>query len=713
MEIPETGAVFTMGKSFLSDTIGTVRHRQALQPVRRQQPPLPPTEDDHGGGGTPKRQTSSSTASSCLAMVTSTVGHTDKPTESHSNGSISPTSSSLRSPGQQRQQQSYFFIKNDPVIKIVCGSKQSAVICESGRVFVWGQNQYSQLGLGSTDLCQKPSCVRTLKRLKQRVRDVRFGGNGYGLFLTEDGKVFYSGKNVFPFNAKVASLYEVDSLRKCCQDNSEYTNLPVQLTEFAECLEKEDELLVAIAAGFCHFVALSSAGNCFGWGHNSHQQLGGVDSLKILTRPDRVGVEERVILVECGNYCTLMVSESNKLYLSGKFQKITIPVVKELSTVQLPRKVTSMQITKNDLVYLLLEGNHVYRCNRVQKIDDLQFNRMDQFDQFLNDNECITQIASADHFTSFATNQGRLLTSYDDDSPFTPSDHFRELVKFKDFHVASVASGLEHSLVLAFPRQIETPMIEIDFCEAVETIEAAICNEEQKVRNGTPMPPPRIELNDEFIREEKRRLRHERIAQELSKDECIQIETGEAKVRFIDNGVDITSMVVVSEDQNTLGEHMMNEKNRLDPKYASHSEIMRDNLLQAKTPTPNISQLIDYSDDENGSISSQSTFNDEDEMTQPYTPAKAKGEKHPSGSNDPNNNQDEDRKLSVESKSSQGSTASRTRMKQFLRGLKAKSMDVSCRNAGTVLNDGKLNNFLTFECVIEVFPNFRQEILEG
>lgn len=60
---------------------------------------------------------------------------------------------------------------------------------ESGRVFVWGQNQYSQLGLGSTDLCQKPSCVRTLKRLKQRVRDVRFGGNGYGLFLT--GEMLY------------------------------------------------------------------------------------------------------------------------------------------------------------------------------------------------------------------------------------------------------------------------------------------------------------------------------------------------------------------------------------------------------------------------------------------------------------------------------------------------------------------------------------------
>ncbi|XP_021699227.1 X-linked retinitis pigmentosa GTPase regulator [Aedes aegypti] len=586
MEIPETGAVFTLGKSYLSDTIGTVRHRQCLEPIRRQQPT---PDDDQGGGGTPERQTSSSTVSSGMALVTSVAngGHMEKPAESQCNGSMSPTS--LKSPKeQQRQQQSYFFIKNDPVIKIVSGNKQSAVICESGRVFVWGQNQYSQLGLGSTELCQKPSCVRTLKRLKQRVRDIRFGGNGYGLILTEEGKVFYSGKNVFPFNAKIASLSEADSLRKCSTDNSEYTNVPVHLAEFSEHLEKEDEILVGIATGFCHFVALSSAGNCFGWGHNSHQQLGGVDSLKILTRPDRIGVEERIVLVECGNYCTLMVSETNKLYLVGKFQKITIPVVKELTMVELPFKVLSIQITRYDLIYLLLDDNQVYRCNRVQKIDELKFSRLEHFDQFLHSSEWITQIAPADNFTSFATNQGRLLTTYDDDSPFTPSDHFRELVKFKDFHVANVASGLEHSLVLAFPRQIQTPAIEIDFCEAVQSIEAAICNEEQKVRNGTPMPPPRIELNDEFIRQEKKRLRHERIANELSKDECIEIETGEAKVRFIDNGVDITSMVIVSEDQNTLGEHMMNEKNRLDPKYASHSEIMRDNLLQTKTPTPNI-----------------------------------------------------------------------------------------------------------------------------
>ncbi|XP_055619645.1 X-linked retinitis pigmentosa GTPase regulator [Toxorhynchites rutilus septentrionalis] len=660
---PETGAVFTLGKSYLADTIGTVRHRQ-LRPPAPQTAQLQSQTGQQNGSASRGRQTSSSTSSSG-AMVT-----------------LSPQTAA------QRQQQSYFFIKNDPVRKIVCGHKQSGVICESGRLFVWGQNQFGQLGLGSTDICQKPSCVRTMKRLQQRVKEARFGGNGYSLILTEEGKIFYSGKNVYPFNAKVASIMESETLRKCSTSNSEFTPIPVELKEFSECLEKEDEVVVDIATGFCHFISRTSAGNCFGWGHNSHQQLGGVDSLKILTKPDRLGVEERIDLVECGNYCSLMVSATNKLYLSGKFQRISIPVIKELSSIELPAKVLAAQITPNDLVYLLLDDNQVYRSTRVQNIEELEFKRLELLDQLLEADEWVTQIAPADNFTSFLTNKGRLLTTYDDDIPFTPSDHFRELTKFRDFVVANVASGLEHSLVQAFPKKACTPAIEVDFTEAVESIEAAINSAEQNIRNGTPMP---VHGSEEFIRQEKRRLRQERIVRELSKDECIQIVTDAPDIRFIDNGIEITTTTLApSERENAdakdaLGEQLMNEKNqRLDPRYAPHREIMRDHLKHQKPPTPNISQLIDYSDDEDGSISSQSTFEDEgDDVTEPYITATAENGKS-NGKSDSNNNQDEDRKLSVDSKAS---TKSNGKMKKFLKDLKAKSMDVSCRNAGTVLND--------------------------
>ncbi|XP_058836025.1 uncharacterized protein LOC131692776 [Topomyia yanbarensis] len=680
MDIPETGAVFTLGKSYLASNVGTVR-RHRLEPISGDQDePLQP-----------KRQSSSSTSSSGALMITATD---DVPQQQQQQQHNNTTLTGLSPPRPASvRQQSYFFIRNDPVVKIVCGSKQSGVVCESGRLFVWGRNHYGQLGLGSTEDFHKPSCVRTMKKLRQRVRDARFGGNGFSLILTEEGKIFYSGKSIFPFNAKVESLLEADSLSKCSVDNSEYTNIPVELKEFVECMEKEDELVVAIAAGFCHFIARTSAGNCFGWGYNSHQQLGGVDSLKILTKPDRLGVEERIELVECGNYCTLMVSRTDRLYLTGKFQKICIPVIKELSNIRLPAKVVAVQITKKDVIYLLLEDNQIYKSNRIQKIEDLQFLRLEILDQLLRQDEYPTQISPANNFTSFVTNQGRLLTTYDDDSPFTPSDHFRELVKFKDFTVANAASGLEHSLIQAFPKKICSPAIEVGFCEAIETIEAAIKNEEERLRNGTPMPNLTkipIDLNDEFIRQEKRRLRQEQIAKELSKDECIQIETDADDVRFIDNGVDMTRLIVISDGDNNenrenLGEQIRNEKNQLlDSKLLLNGETLQDKCMIAKTSSPNISQLIDYSD--NGSISSQSTFDDEDE----YDATEPTRESYKiKASNDSNNNHAEDRKLSLQSKleGSQGSGKSKEKMRKFLKELKAKSMDVSCRNAGTVLND--------------------------
>ncbi|XP_055534222.1 X-linked retinitis pigmentosa GTPase regulator isoform X2 [Wyeomyia smithii] len=575
------------------------------------------------------------------------------------------------------EQQSYFFIKNDPVVKIVCGNTQSGIICESGRLFVWGRNHFGQLGLGSTEDCFKPSCVRIMKRLKQRVKDVRFGGNGYSLILTEDGKVFYAGKNIFPFNAKVASLTEAGKMKKCSVDNSEYIDVPIELTEFSECLEKEDERIADVSAGFCHFVARTSAGNCIGWGYNSHQQLGGVDSLKILTKPDRLGVEERIELTECGNYCTLMVSQTNRLYLSGKFQKISIPVIRELSEVTLPAKVITIQITRNDVIFLLLHNKQVYRSNRVQKIEDLRFERLELLDNLLRKDEFPAQIAPATNFTSFVTTHGRLLTTYDTDSPFTPTDHFRELVTFKHFTVASAASGLEHSLVQAFPRKFPSPAIDVDFYEAVETIEAAIKSEEEKIRNGTPMPTLTIDRTEEFTQQEKRRLRQERIAQELSKDECIQIETEANDVKFIENGVDITSMV--ENHDRGLGEAISKRKKQyLNPNHPLQRGMMRDNLELGIAPSPNISQLIDYSDDDNGSISSQSTFDDEDDATDRYVPVKATNRSQ----NDSNNNKANNRKFSLGSK-----LESKEKVRKLWKDLKAKSRDVSCRNAGSVLDD--------------------------
>lgn len=115
--------------------------------------------------------------------------------------------------------QSYFFIKNDAIRRLICGRNQSAVVCgmwspavvastcdwiergshkslipfllvirwlgitESGRLFVWGENQFGQLGIGTSDIVTKPSCVKTIKALGERVRNVAFG-EAFAVILT-------------------------------------------------------------------------------------------------------------------------------------------------------------------------------------------------------------------------------------------------------------------------------------------------------------------------------------------------------------------------------------------------------------------------------------------------------------------------------------------------------------------------------------------------
>lgn len=60
-------------------------------------------------------------------------------------------------------------------------------IVESGRCFVWGENQSGQLGIGTCEnAITKPSCVKEIKKLGQKVKDIQFGGN-FSILLT--GKI--------------------------------------------------------------------------------------------------------------------------------------------------------------------------------------------------------------------------------------------------------------------------------------------------------------------------------------------------------------------------------------------------------------------------------------------------------------------------------------------------------------------------------------------
>lgn len=152
----------------------------------------------------------------------------------------------------------------------------------------------------------------------------------YASVQTDSSRVFYAGKNIFPFNAKIESL---DG--KLQHDISE---IPIELEEFARLEEK----LELIRAGDEHFAALNSKRDkIFGWGFNSHHQLATVDSYKVLHAPDVFFTTEdgeAIKFMECGKLSTCVVTGNCENVEAGmaawrKFrsslcQKLTVSVLK-------------------------------------------------------------------------------------------------------------------------------------------------------------------------------------------------------------------------------------------------------------------------------------------------------------------------------------------------------------------------------------------------
>lgn len=64
---------------------------------------------------------------------------------------------------------------------------------------MWGENQYGQLSAGSKEVIAKPSCVKEIKNLGYKVRNIAFGG-AFSVILTgtfelKDSQFFTNNTN--------------------------------------------------------------------------------------------------------------------------------------------------------------------------------------------------------------------------------------------------------------------------------------------------------------------------------------------------------------------------------------------------------------------------------------------------------------------------------------------------------------------------------------
>ncbi|XP_013132676.1 retinitis pigmentosa GTPase regulator b isoform X4 [Oreochromis niloticus] len=189
---------------------------------------------------------------------------------------------------------SKFWLKNDIPLRIACGDEHTALITENGKLFMFGSNNWGQLGLGSKVTVNKPTCVKALK--SEKVQLVACGRN-HTLICTAKGKVYASGGN------SEGQLGLGD-----CEERTSFKRL--------DFFDSQGPIKM-LAAGSNTSAALTVSGKLFMWGDNTEGQIGlGKESQ--VSSPQEVSVGQPISWVSCGYYHSALVTVDGALYTFGE-----------------------------------------------------------------------------------------------------------------------------------------------------------------------------------------------------------------------------------------------------------------------------------------------------------------------------------------------------------------------------------------------------------
>nr|KAF6267160.1 retinitis pigmentosa GTPase regulator [Pipistrellus kuhlii] len=198
---------------------------------------------------------------------------------------------------------SKFWFKNDIPTYLACGDEHTAVITGNKKLYMFGSNNWGQLGLGSKSTVCKPTCVKALK--PEKVKHVACGRN-HTLVSTEGGKVYAVGGN----NEGQLGLGDTE-------DRNTF-----HLIEFFTSQHQFKQL----SAGSNTSAALTEDGKLFMWGENSEGQIGLNNTCNVYF-PHEVTIGKPIAWISCGYYHSAFVTMEGELYTFGEpeYGKLGLP----------------------------------------------------------------------------------------------------------------------------------------------------------------------------------------------------------------------------------------------------------------------------------------------------------------------------------------------------------------------------------------------------
>uniref|UniRef100_A0A336KEV9 CSON009577 protein n=1 Tax=Culicoides sonorensis TaxID=179676 RepID=A0A336KEV9_CULSO len=352
--------------------------------------------------------------------------------------------------GLKNNQENYFFIKNDPVQKIYANYYgQNGVVCESGRLFVWGNNQYGQLGVMGPykEVITKPTLIRLFKLNKLKVKDVAFGYQ-FTVVLTENNKIFYCGRSIFPPKSMIFSFKDKFQIHP---DTTEFTDTFVEVSEFDFYTELELLEFDRVHAGGNHFVVQTQCGKLIGWGQPGGGQLGPADVYRMSREPMYLGIEN-VKFVICGNEYTLAMTHGNEVFVTGKFNTTYQMFFNQMNTSSIQARIDFMHISMIEEVCVITDQKDIYISKSQDSLSDFSFHKLKLMEQC----DKIVQLESGSNFLSFITETEKFFTNFRDTDDLSEYPEFHELERFSKFRLTAFKCGLNYILVKGIPKAPHT-----------------------------------------------------------------------------------------------------------------------------------------------------------------------------------------------------------------------------------------------------------------
>ena len=202
---------------------------------------------------------------------------------------------------------SYFNLTGARIIALACGYDHSMALDSKGAIYTWGNNGLGQLGNGTNTTSYIPSRVIGGGITSSTVIVAIACGYQHTMALDSTGAIYTWGAN------------GSGQLGNGTTTTTTANNYPAKVNGNGASGNQiyGSTVIVAIACGFYHSVALDSLGAIYNWGNNSVGQLGNGSSGTDVFVPTKVTTISGIVAIACGQVHTIALDSTGAIYTWG------------------------------------------------------------------------------------------------------------------------------------------------------------------------------------------------------------------------------------------------------------------------------------------------------------------------------------------------------------------------------------------------------------